>query len=290
MNILITGSDGQLGKEFRMLSIKAPKPIHRYIFANKNDMDITDAKNIENFIEKNSINIIINCAAYTKVDKAEEEKGIADMINHTAINNLSSICRKRDIPLIHISTDYVFDGKNSKPYNETDKTNPKCFYGVTKLKGEIAFADSKAKGVIIRTSWLYGKYGENFVNKMIKLPNKNKKLDVVFDQIGTPTYSKDLALAIVHIVNNHFDKLNRFEAEIFHYSNEGVASWYDLSKAIFEIENIGIKLNPIESKHLYAKAKRPHYSVLNKEKIKKEFGLTIPYWRDSLKIYLGNIK
>ncbi len=279
MNILVTGANGQLGSEIRVLS---DNYIYNYFFTEKSKLDITKKEDIEEFINKNKINLIINCAAYTAVDKAESEKELADLINHKAVKYLAEISKQKNIPLIHISTDYVFDGKNYKPYTQEDKTNPQGVYGFTKLKGEEAFISSGAKGIIIRTSWVYSTFGANFVKTMLRLKDK-KELGVVFDQIGTPTYARDLAKTILEIVDKHYEKLNNFKCEIFHYSNEGVCSWYDFAKAIFEIKDIDIKINPIESKDYRTPAKRPFYSVLNKNKIKKEFGIEIPYWVDSLK-------
>ena len=291
MNILVTGSNGQLGSEIRYLVINnliSNIQSYKFFFTDKEELDITNKEQIKNFINQNNIDLIINCAAYTAVDKAEEEKELADLINHKAVKYLAEISKVKDIILIHISTDYVFDGKNYRPYKEDDKTNPQSVYGMTKLKGEEAFIKSQAKGIIIRTSWVYSSFGANFVKTMLRLKDK-KELNVVFDQVGTPTYARDLAKAILEIINRNFEKLKSFKAEIFHFSNEGVCSWYDFAKAIFEIKGIDIKVNPIETKDYPTPAKRPHYSVLNKSKIKKEFCLEIPYWRNSLKKCLKEI-
>jgi len=295
MNILVTGANGQLGSEIRYLVINEKNVIqnsklniqnYNFYFTDKNKLDITNKKEIEEFVNKNNIKIIINCAAYTAVDKAESEKELADLINHKAVEYLAKISKQKNIVLIHISTDYVFDGKNYKPYTEEEKTNPQGVYGLTKLKGEEAFKNSNAKGIIIRTSWVYSSFGHNFVNTMLRLKDRGE-LGVVFDQVGTPTYARDLAKVILEIVDKHYEKLNNFKAEIFHFSNEGICSWYDFAKAIFEIKDIDIKINPIESKDYPTPAKRPFYSVLNKTKIKKEFGIEIPYWRESLKRMLS---
>jgi len=301
MNVLVTGANGQLGSEIRHLvmsyelevmnegeknNLKLKTQNSKFYFTDKNELDITNKEQIEDFLDRNSIDVIINCAAYTAVDKAEEEKELADLINHKAVEYLASNAKKRDIFLIHISTDYVFDGKNYRPYIETDKTNPQGVYGLTKLKGEEAFINSGAKGIIIRTSWVYSSFGHNFVKTMLRLSDR-KELNVVFDQIGTPTYARELAKAILQIIKTDF---NNYEAEIFHFSNEGVCSWYDFAKAIFEIKEIDIKVNPIETKDYPTPVKRPHFSVLNKAKIKKEFNLEIPYWRESLKECLKGIK
>jgi len=281
MNILVTGANGQLGSELRYLINQEYSLDNKFFFTDKNKLDITKKEEIEYFIKENDINLIINCAAYTAVDKAEEEKELADLVNHQAVKYLAEISKENDITLIHISTDYVFDGKNYRPYKENDKTNPQGIYGFTKLKGEESFINSGTKGIIIRTSWVYSSFGNNFVKTMLRLKEK-KELGVVFDQIGTSTYARDLAKVILEIIDKNFNKLNAFKAEIFHFSNEGVCSWYDFAKAIFEIKDIDIKINPIETKDYPTPAKRPHYSVLNKSKIKKEFNIEIPYWRESL--------
>ena len=285
MNILVTGANGQLGSEIKVVS---KDYLYNFFFTDKDELDITKKEDIEKFIDKNEINLIINCAAYTAVDKAEEEKELADLINHKAVKYLAEISKEKNIPLIHISTDYVFDGKNYRPYIEDDKTNPQSVYGLTKLKGEESFKNSGARGIIIRTSWVYSSFGGNFVKTMLRLKDRDE-LNIVFDQVGTPTYARDLAKAILKIVNKYYEKLNNFKAEIFHFSNEGVCSWYDFAKAIFEIKNIDIKINPIETKDYPTPAKRPHYSVLNKNKIKKEFNIEIPYWKESLKNCLKEI-
>ena len=279
MNILVTGSNGQLGSEIKEISKNYP---YKFFFTGKNEIDITKKEDISSFIKKNNINLIINCAAYTAVDRAEEEKELADLINHRAVKYLAEIAKEKDMILIHISTDYVFDGKNYKPYIETDKTNPQNIYGFTKLKGEEAFINEEIKGVIIRTSWVYSSFGNNFVKTMLRLKDKNE-LNVIFDQIGTPTYARDLANTILEIINNNLNKLETQKTQIYHYSNEGVCSWYDFAKAIFDIKGIDITINPIETKDYPTPAIRPNYSLLNKTKIKDTFNIEIPYWKDSLK-------
>ncbi len=288
MNILVTGANGQLGSELRHIVQKNPNNDLHFFFTDKNDLDITDNTRIQSFIAKNNIEAIINCAAYTAVDKAEEERELADRINHQAVRHLANSANKHDIPLIHISTDYVFDGTNCKPYIETDPTNPQNIYGETKLKGEEAFIHSGAKGIIIRTSWVYSPFGQNFVKTMLALAKRKKELRVIYDQIGSPTYAKDLAKTILQIMQNPKFKLQNL-VEIYHYSNEGVCSWYDFAKAIFELQNIDIKVVPIETEQYPTPAKRPHYSVLSKKKIKEDFNIQIPYWRDSLKDCLRRI-
>jgi len=280
MNVLITGAKGQLGSELKMLDDQFKMLNYRCFFTDKDNLDITDSNKVKDFIEKNEINIIINTAAYTAVDKAEEDRGLAELINYKAVENLAKLSKEKDIFLIHISTDYVFNGKNYRPYVEEDKTDPINYYGFTKLKGEEAIKKINPKSVIIRTSWVFSSFGKNFVKTMLNLANTKKELNIIFDQIGTPTYAKDLAIVILEIIKQK-EKIKN--SEIYHYSNEGVCSWYDFAKAIFEIKGINIKVNPIESKDYPTPAKRPFYSVLNKSKIKKEFNIKIPYWKESLK-------
>jgi len=290
LNILVTGANGQLGNEIRYLVNNSKFKIQnsKIFFTDKAELDITNEDHVRKYVNEKDIGLIINCAAYTAVDRAEEEKEKADLVNHLAVRYLANTAKEKNIPLIHISTDYVFDGKNYRPYVEDDTVNPQGIYGLTKLKGEEVFKASGTSGIIIRTSWVYSSYGHNFVKAMLKLKNRGE-LGVVFDQIGTPTYAKDLAETILEIINKNLVKIKNKRAEIYHYSNEGVISWYDFAKAIFEIENIDIKVKPIESKDYPTSAKRPHYSVLNKKKIKNEFNVEIPYWRDSLRECLKRI-
>ncbi len=275
-NILITGANGQLGNEIKELSQNYK---YNIFFTDVKLLDISDKKSVEDFIKQNSIDTIINCAAYTAVDKAEEEKELADKINHIAVKNLAEVSKEFDISFVHISTDYVFNGLGYRPYKESDKTDPQSVYGSTKLMGEEAMVDISPKNsIIIRTSWLYSTFGANFVKTMLRVGRKRESLNVVFDQVGTPTYAKDLADNILNIL----PKLNNKNVEIYHYSNEGVCSWFDFAKAIFEIESIDIKVNPILSEAYPTPAKRPYYSVLDKSKIKKDFDIEISYWKNSL--------
>jgi len=276
INILVTGSNGQVGSELQALSNNYE---YNFFFTDRNSLDITNKKEIEDFIQTNSINIIINAAAYTAVDKAEEDIENADRVNHLATKYLAEIAKEEHIKLIHISTDYVFNGENFKPYTEDDITNPNGVYGTTKLAGEDAMKTINPKNsIIIRTSWVYSSYGANFVKTMLRLGKERDSLGVIFDQVGTPTYARDLAKAILDIIPN----IKNEQLEIYNYSNEGVLSWYDFSKEIMRMAKIECKINPIETKDYPTPAKRPHYSLLNKSKIKKEFNLTIPYWKDSL--------
>jgi dTDP-4-dehydrorhamnose reductase len=283
LNILVTGSNGQLGSEIQALSPHFP---YTFFFTCKDQLDITDKHIIESFVEKNTIHAIINCAAYTAVDKAENEEALADKINHQAVEHLASIAKEKHIKLIHISTDYVFDGTNHKPYGETDKTNPQSVYGKTKLGGENALLHGKLpNSVIIRTSWVYSSYGANFVKTMLRLGKEKDSLGVIYDQVGSPTYAKDLAKVILDIL----PRINNAQTEIYNYSNEGVASWYDFAREIMQMAKLTCKINPIETSQYPTPATRPHYSLLNKSKIKNEFGIEIPYWKDSLEECLYKI-
>ncbi len=270
--ILIIGANGQLGSELKeRLKDKA-------IYTDREELDITQLENIENFFQKNLPSIVINCSVFTAVDKAEEMKKEAFDVNAKGVENLAKMCKKVGAKFIHISTDYVFDGTNHKPYIETDATNPTSIYGETKLEGEkLAFKFSETL-IIIRTSWLYSSYGNNFVKTMIRLGKDRENLGVIFDQVGTPTYAGDLADAIIIIT----EKLKVGTKEIYNYSNEGVASWYDFAKEIMEQKNINCDVKPIETKDYPTPAKRPFYSVLNKAKIKKDFEIKITHWKEGL--------
>ena len=276
LNILVTGSNGQLGSEINELSENYK---YNFFFTDKDSLDISSEKDIIDFIETNDINTIINCAAYTAVDKAEDDEINADKINHLAVKNLAKIAKEKNIKLIHVSTDYVFDGTNHKPYVETDITNPNGVYGKSKLDGEKAMQDiDPNNSMIIRTSWVYSSFGANFVKTMLRLGKEKESLGVIFDQIGTPTYARDLARTILDII----PKIKNEKVEIYNYSNEGVLSWYDFAKEIMRMAKLDCKINPIETKEYPTPATRPHYSLLNKSKIKKEYNIAIPYWKDSL--------
>jgi len=275
-NVLVTGSNGQVGSEIRALHGEYP---YNFFFTDRATLDITDAEAVEKFIEENKIDTIINCAAYTAVDKAESDEAATDAINHLAVKNFALTCKQRNIKLIHISTDYVFDGKNYKPYIETDVTAPNGIYGATKLKGEETLLHVSPKNsIIIRTSWVYSSFGANFVKTMLRLGKEKEQLGVIYDQVGTPTYARDLAKTILDIL----PKIKNEKPEIYHYSNEGVTSWYDFAKEIIRMAKLSCQVNPIETKEYPTPAQRPHYSLLNKSKIKNEFGITIPYYKDSL--------
>lgn len=278
LNILVTGGNGQLGSELKQIAPNYQD--YNFLFTDVKDLDITNHGDVACFIDSNKINVIINCAAYTAVDKAESEPELTDAINHLAVANFSEIAKKNNIKLVHISTDYVFDGTNKKPYKEIDVPNPQSVYGQTKLDGELAMQKiNPANSIIIRTSWVYSKFGNNFVKTMLRLAETRDEISVVADQIGSPTNAADLAKAILTIL----PKISNETLELFHYSNEGVCSWYDFAKAIFEIKEVPIKVNPIKSSDYQTLAFRPFYSVLDKKKIKNIYGVRIPNWRESLK-------
>jgi len=282
-NVLVTGSNGQLGSELKAL---ASNDTH-FFFTDKENLDITNQDALKAYIEINYITAIINCAAYTAVDKAEDDTVQADNINHIAVKYLAQIAKDKELPLIHISTDYVFDGRHYKPYIESDTTNPNTIYGKTKLDGERIIQEINPKNtIIIRTSWVYSAYGNNFVKTMLRLGKERDFLNVIFDQVGSPTYAKDLAKAILDIL----PKIDNDKVEIYHYSNEGVCSWYDFAKSIFTLSNLDCHVNPIETKDYPTPAARPHYSLLNKAKIKNDFSITIPHWEQSLKRCLENLE
>ncbi|QKF59859.1 dTDP-4-dehydrorhamnose reductase [Aliarcobacter lanthieri] len=275
-NILVTGSNGQVGSEIKEL---AKDYSYSFFFTTRDDIDITSKDDIRNFCQINNINVIINCAAYTAVDKAENDELNSDLVNRKAVKKLALISKELNIKLIHISTDYVFDGRNFKPYCEEYQTNPQSVYGKTKLDGEKELININPKdSIIIRTSWVYSFYGNNFVKTMLRLGGEKKELGVIFDQIGTPTYAKDLAFTILNII----PKIQNEKVEIYNYSNEGVLSWYDFAKEIMKMAKIDCKINPIETFQYPTPAKRPHFSLLNKNKIKSTFNIEIPYWKDGL--------
>ncbi|WNL28497.1 dTDP-4-dehydrorhamnose reductase [Arcobacter cryaerophilus gv. pseudocryaerophilus] len=275
-NILVTGSMGQLGSEIKAISSDYS---YNFFFTTRDDIDITSKDSIKEYCQTNSINVIINCAAYTAVDKAQSDIENADLINRKAVKKLALVSKELDIKLIHISTDYVFDGKNFKPYLEEFQTNPQSVYGKTKLDGENELLDiNPLNSIIIRTSWVYSYYGNNFVKTMLRLGKEKEELGVIFDQVGTPTYAKDLAITILDIV----PQIENHKVEIYNYSNEGVLSWYDFAKEIMKMAKLNCKVNPIETYQYPTPAKRPHFSLLNKSKIKSKFNLEIPYWKDGL--------
>lgn len=277
MKILITGSNGQLGNEIRELADKYP--LYEFIYTDINELDITDKDSVNKFFEFHNPDIVINCAAYTAVDKAETDASTAFLVNATAPDNLARASADYGAFMVQISTDYVFDGKNFQPYVETDQINPVSVYAKSKAAGEVAVKQAGGKAIIIRTSWLYSAFGNNFIKTMIKYGKERDSLNVVFDQIGTPTYAHDLARTILDILPL---AMLADGIEVYHYSNEGIASWYDFAIAIHQMAGISCKIYPIPTKEYPLPAERPFYSVLDKSKIKKKFNIEIPYWRDSV--------
>ncbi len=278
MNILVTGSDGQLGSELKDLAVAYPD--YTFFFTDKEQLDVTDQEQVQRYVKKHAIECLINCAGYTAVEGAEENQAQASLINATSAKFLAVASAKVGALMIHVSTDYVFDGKQFRPYTEGDTANPKTVYGKTKLDGEIEVIFNAKKALIIRTSWLYSTHGINFVKTVINKAQTEEELRVVFDQVGSPTYAADLARTILDVIPRVPAKIR---SEIYNYSNEGVASWFDFAKSIIDLKNLDCRVTPILSKDIQTKAQRPHYSLLDKSKIKKDFDIVIPHWRDSLK-------
>jgi len=288
MNILVTGSNGQLGSEIK--DVVTNYKDFNFFFRDLPELNICNADVLNTFILNKNINAVINCAAYTAVDKAEEDVVIAEQVNAKGVLNLVNALEKVDGKLIHISTDYVFDGNNLLPYKELDPVSPIGVYGKTKRAGEIAVINSDIDSIVIRTSWLYSAYGNNFLKTMLKLGHDRDELGVIFDQVGTPTNASDLAKTCLDILSDKSSENISANGKIYHYSNEGVASWYDFATAIMELGSLDCKVRPIETKDYPTPAKRPHYSVLNKTKIKTDFNIEIPYWRDSLEKCIEKLK
>lgn len=278
MNILVTGSRGQLGSELQVLQTGCDH--HRWFFRDLPELDITAEPDVHVFCKENAIGAIVNCAAYTAVDKAESDAGSAFRVNRDGAAALASAAKSAGALLIQVSTDYVFDGNSSRPYLEDDPVSPCGVYGQSKWEGEEAIRSSGCSHMIVRTSWLYSVWGQNFVKTMIRLGRERETIGVVFDQTGTPTWAADLAAVIVSMLDR-FDP-QRSYAETYHYSNEGVCSWYDFAKAIMDAERLPCKVSPIESSAYPTPARRPHFSVLNKKKIKEFWQIEIPHWHDSL--------
>lgn len=285
MKILVTGSKGQLGNEIR--AIAETYPDFEFLYTDIEELDITDLLKVEAYFIENKPDAIINCAAYTAVDKAESDESTAALINAAAVRNLAKASALHDALMIHISTDYVFDGISHLPYKETDKTNPQSAYGRTKLAGEDAVCRYAAKAVILRTSWLYSAFGNNFVKTMIKYGTERDQLNVVFDQVGTPTYAKDLARVILDILPSAVQKSG---TELFHFSNEGVASWYDFARLVITYSGINCEINPIRTEEYPSPTPRPCFSVLDKSKIKQIYKIKIPYWTDGVKDCIQRLK
>jgi dTDP-4-dehydrorhamnose reductase len=283
-NILVTGSNGQLGNSIREIAGSFPQ--YHFHFTDIAELDITDAQAVEKTIKELDIHCIINCAAYNAVDRAESEPQVANLLNAEAVGNLARAAAKASAVFIHVSTDYVFDGTNHEPISEEQLPKPISVYARSKAIGEQQALSLNKKSVVVRTSWLYSEYGSNFMKSMIRLGKERQELGVVYDQIGTPTYAGDLANALLRLLPE-FDKIT--QPEVFHYSNEGVASWYDFAVAIHEVAAIRCNLKPIRTSEYPLPAPRPMYSVMAKEKIKQTFGITIPHWRTSLVRCIGNL-
>lgn len=285
MNILITGANGQLGNEMRKVSAVSP---NNYIFTDVAELDITDKVAVLDFVQSNSVNIIVNCAAYTNVDKAEDDEDTAEKINATAVANLAEAMKAVDGTLFHVSTDYVFGSEGNTPRSEDMPLNPLGAYGRTKLHGEQAIVASGCKAIIIRTAWLYSEFGNNFLKTMLRLTAEKESLNVVFDQVGSPTYAGDLAVAIFTIIESNLYGGNE---GIYHFSNEGVCSWYDFATEIaVAAGNTKCNVQPCHSYEFPSKVTRPPFSVLDKTKIKKTFNLEIPHWRESMIYCINRLK
>ncbi len=276
MNILITGCNGQLGNEMQLIAKENGQ--HKYFFTDVQELDITDEAAVEAFVNDNAVDCIVNCAAYTAVDKAEENEEFCNLLNNVAPGYLAKAVGKRGGSVIQVSTDYVFDGTNHTPYCEDEPTCPNSVYGRTKLAGEESVKAGCDNYMIIRTAWLYSTFGNNFVKTMMRLGREKSELGVIFDQVGTPTYARDLAVAIMTAINKGI------VSGVYHFSNEGVISWYDFTKAIHRIAGIDTcHVRPLHTSEYPTPAARPHYSVLDKTKIKQTYGIEVPYWEESLR-------
>lgn len=284
--ILVTGKNGQLGQSLQKIATDYPQL--NFVFTGRNQLDLGAPHSIDAFFKKHTepFAAFINAAAYTAVDTAESEPDVAEQVNHLAVAQLAGIAKQQQAFLLHVSTDYVFDGKSYRPYVETDLTAPQNQYGLSKLKGEHAMQASGCTGAIVRTSWVYSEFGSNFVKTMLRLGKERDSLNVIFDQIGSPTYATDLAHALCALLASKQGS----GVDIYHYANEGVCSWYDFAKAIFTLEGIDCAVIPIESKDYPTPASRPHYSLLNKGKIKQQTGQQIPHWHDALEQCLKEFK
>ncbi len=283
MNILITGSNGQLGNEIRVAS--EAYNLFNYLFTDVAELDICNKQALEEFVEQHDVHTIVNCAAYTAVDKAEDDVDLCYRINRDAVRNIAQVAAMHNLKVVHVSTDYVFDGTSCIPVTENMPTAALGVYGKSKLEGENELLAICPTAVVVRTSWLYSSFGANFVKTMIKLGSERDVLNVIFDQVGTPTYAADLAQAILQILS-----AKDFVPGVYHYSNEGVCSWYDFTINIHRLAGVSCRVNPIETKDYPTRTPRPHYSVLNKAKIKSVYGIEIPYWQDSLQICISKLK
>lgn len=283
VKILVTGANGQLGKELKQLSSSFPQ--FEFQFLSREDLPIHHFELVRNFFNAYHPAYLINCAAYTAVDRAESEKELAFQVNGEAVGVLAAVCKEKNCRFIHISTDYVFDGTATTPYKEDHLVNPQSVYGASKLEGEQQAFQFNPESIVIRTAWVYSEFGKNFVKTMLKLMSEREELSVVSDQVGSPTYAADLAAAILHIISS-----GKWQAGIYNYSNEGVISWYDFAVAIKELAGSNCKVNAIPTSAYPTPAKRPAYSVLDKSKIMATFDLPIPGWKKSLVTCLKRIK
>jgi len=289
MKILVTGKNGQLGKSIHKI-VTNNEQNSEFVFVGREALDLSNQDSIVNYFNNNSFDIIINCAAYTAVDKAEKEVELANYINHLAISKIAEISNKHKVKLIHISTDYIFDGVSEKAYLESDDPSPLNIYGKSKLAGEVAVSAAMQKNaIIIRTSCLYSEYSNNFVKTILRKAQKFDELSVVSDQYSSPTNASDLAKVIIQIINHKKFRNHDQLTQIYHYSSYGVCSWFEFAREILELASIDCQVNPIETKDYLTAAKRPKYSFLNTDKIVKGFGLEIPFWKDSLKASIDNL-
>ena len=290
MKILVTGKNGQLGKSIHKI-VTNNEQTDEFVFVGREELDLNSTDSITSYFNHNNFDIIINCAAHTAVDKAEEEAVLANQINHLAVAQLAQIAKTQQAKLIHVSTDYVFDGESDKPYTEADATNPINIYGKTKLAGEQALKEiMPTDAIIIRTSWVYSEYGNNFVKTMLRLGKQRDELSVVGDQIGSPTYATDLANAILKIIQNKAFKEVEQETQVYHYSNAGEISWYEFAKEIFELADIQCSVSPITTEQYPTPAKRPKNTLMNKDKIAKTFSVNIADWKESLNTCMTILK
>ncbi len=291
MNILVTGANGQLGRELRNQASGSP---HRFIFSDVTSvpgldtvfLDITNIDAVRLVAESEGVDVIVNCAAYTDVDRAEDDSAMAELLNHTAAGVLAKVCSERDSTLVHISTDYIFSGEGCVPYREVDAPSPRSVYGSTKLAGEESVLHSGCSSIILRTAWLYSPYGKNFVKTIARLVDEKEQIKVVFDQCGSPTYAADLAALIVKILDKNMTE----RCGVYHFTDEGAISWYDFAMAIRDLMGSPCEVLPCRSEDYPARARRPHYSVLDKSLVKETFDVKIPHWYDSLKECLERMK
>ena len=290
MRILVTGRDGQLGKSIKKIVDKKSLNNCEFVFVGRKELDLGKIEGIKSYFRDNFFDVVVNCAAYTNVDKAEFNKKEANLINHTAVKEIARVAKRFNMGLIHFSTDFVFDGYNNKPYVETDVPSPLNIYGNSKLAGEISVLSiMKSNAIVLRTGWVYSEYGNNFVEKILNLTKNNSTLNVVSDQIGSPTYAHDLAQTILKILDGNMLIPKKNSSEIYHYSNEGSCSWFDFANEIVTVLGIDCSINPINSIDYPTPAKRPKFSLLSKSKISQQYDLKINNWQESLKICLNNI-